>query len=341
MAVSHPGPARTDPPHAESKRARPRPRAASLRTRVWTAALFALSLAGAAHASRPSSIVPANQPVVGPQGTLEAIARGYRDRSVDSVAAHYTADWRFHTYGDTVIHFVNGVDRQYELGVLQTMFHGSIRGADTLRAPADSVGITMDGFREGVDPEHPDSTQHYQVVEVGRFEMGIRSGKTLLMTSSKKHVFHFVRGDVAQLVPGQPADSTRWYVRRWLEDVSGVLESLAKSAGNCGEPEAPVPGPRAGAAAPAASVALAVHPLMNPACAKLEVVCDLPERGPARIDVYDVGGRRMNRRDLTAAAPGRMTIEAGAGTKLSPGPYWVRVSQGKYAPATRMVLVAR
>jgi hypothetical protein len=143
----------------------------------------------------------------------------------------------------------------------------------------------MDGFRDGVDPEHPDSTQHYQVIEVGRYEMGFRVGELRFYTKSKKHVFHFVRADVAHLMPGQPADSTRWYVRRWLEDVSGVLESLAKSDGGCGEPPAPVAGPHAGGAIPAASVALAIRPLMNPACAKLEVACDLPERGPARIDV--------------------------------------------------------
>jgi hypothetical protein len=305
------------------------------------AALLALSLAGAAHAARPSSIVPANQPVVGPQGTLEAIARGYRDRSADSIMAHYTADFIFHSFGDTLVGYTTGSPRAEQAEWLRNLFGGVIRGADTLRAPPDSVGFTMDGFRDGVDPEHPDSTMHYQVIEVGRYEMGLRVGESRFYTKSKKHVFHFVRGDVAHLLPGQPADSTRWYVRRWLEDVSGVLESLAKSDGGCGEPQPPVPGPRSSGAAPAASVALAIRPLMNPACAKLEVACDLPESGPARVDVYDVSGRRMNRRDVTAAAPGRMTIEAGTGAKLPPGPYWVRISQGKYTPATRMVLVAR
>jgi hypothetical protein len=322
-------------------RARSGPLVVSLRTWARVAALLALSFAGVVHAARPSSIVPANQPVVGPQGTLEAIARGYRDRSADSVLAHYTADFLFHSFGDSVADYTAGSGRAEQEAWLRGLFGGVIRGADTLRAPADSVGFTLDGFREGVDPEHPDSTQHYQVVEVGRYEMGLRIGDARFITKSKKHVFHFVRGDVAHLVPGQPADSVRWYVRRWLEDVSGVLESLAKSNGGCGEPQEPVPGPRSGGAAPAASVALAIRPLTNPACAKLELACDLPQSGPARVDVYDVSGRRMNRRDVTAAAPGRLTIEAGAGVKLPPGPYWVRISQGKYAPATRMVLVAR
>jgi hypothetical protein len=324
-----------------SMRARSAPSVASLRTRAWVAALLSLSLAGAVHAARPSSIVPANQPVVGPQGTLEAVARGYRDRSADSILVHYTADFMFHSFGDSLVSYTTGSGRAEQAEWLHNLFEGVMRGADTLHAPPDSVGFTMDGFRDGVDPEHPDSTQHYQVVEVGRYEMGLRVGEQRFYTKSKKHVFHFVRGDVAHLVPGQPADSTRWYVRRWLEDVSGVLESLAKNDGACGEPQAPVAAPRAGGAVPVASLALAIRPLMNPACARLEVACDLPERGPARIDVYDVGGRRMNRRDLTAAAPGRMTIEAGAGVKLPPGPYWVRISQGQYAPATRMVLVAR
>jgi len=302
-------------------------------------AMLSLSLAGTAHAARPSSIPPSNQPVVGPQGTLEAVARGYRDRSADSVAAYYAADFRFHSFGDTMARFVEGIDRDSELLMLKSLFEGTIRGGDTLRAPADSVGLILDGFEEGVDAEHPDSTQHYRVVVVGRFELGFRVGDTRFTTMSKKHVFHMVRGDAAQLVAGQPASPDRWYVRRWLEDVSGVLEALGQRQGDCGEPQAPVVGKSSGG--PGAIAALAIRPQANPTCAKIRLTCDLPAAGKAQVEVYDVSGRRVNRRDVAVAGPGHVSVEAGAGAKLLPGAYWVRLSQGPHPPVTRMVMVAR
>jgi hypothetical protein len=86
---------------------------------------------------------------------------------------------------------------------------------------------------------------------------------------------------------------------------------------------------------------LAVHALRNPACAKLEVRCDLPGLEPARVEVYDVSGRRVNQREIDVSAAGTLTIEAGRGAKLYPGIYWVRVGQGLRPAATRMVVVAR
>jgi hypothetical protein len=221
------------------------------------------------------------------------------------------------------------------------MLRGVIRGGDTLQAPADSVGMIVDGIAENVDPEHPDSTQHYRVLAVKRFELGLRMGGTRFVISSALQVFHVVRGDVAQLAPGQPADSLRWYIRRWLEDVTGVNAELAQREGGCGEEPAPVRGPSSAAAGgPAAPTVLAVRPLANPACSKLEVRCDLPGLEPARVEVYDVSGRRVNQRQVPVAAAGTVTIEAGHGAKIYPGVYWVRVGQGMRPPATRMVVVA-
>ena len=308
---------------------------------ICLTALLLVTLGNGAYAARPSSIPPSNQPVVGPQGTLEAVARGYRDRSVDSVVAHYTADYRFHAYGDSLLGFYRGISREQEEHSLRNLFGGIVQNGDTLRPPADSLGIVMDGFQEGVDAEHPDSTQHYRIVVVARFEMGFRYGDKRMFTMSRQHVFHMVRGDVALLLPGQQADPQIWYVRRWLEDVSGVREALTQRQGDCGEPQAPSPGPRVEAAQMSTNVALGIRPLTNPACARLTVACDLPAAGSARIEVYDVSGRRVNTRDVRAAEPGRMSVDAGAGTKLRPGAYWVRLSQGSRSPVTRMVMVAQ
>jgi len=313
-----------------------------MRANRFVPVLIALACSNA-HASPGTSVPPVNQPAKAQEATLERLADGYRNRSPEAVIATMTADFRFHTRGDSLMEFFSGMSREDEARMVHGMLHGSIHDGDTLMPPADSVGMVIDGISEGVDPEHPDSTQHYEVLTVRRFEMAVRlhTGEHLLSTSAL-HVFHVVRGDAAVRAPGQPADSTRWYVRRWLEDVSGVNSELAGREGGCGEEPAPTPGPRSrSTGTPALPTVLAVHALTNPACAKLEVRCDLPGREPARVDVYDVSGRLVNRRDIEIAAAGTMTIEAGRGARLNPGVYWVRVGQGLRTPVTRMVVVAR
>lgn len=304
-----------------------------------------LLLAGSNVHSRPStSVLPVNQPLIGPQAALERLADGYRDLSPDSISASLTADYRFHSLGgNDVSGYVWGSGREEEMGAVRGLMRGVIRDGDTLMAPADSVGMIADGITEGVDPEHPDSTQHYRVLSVKRFEFGWRTARRArFIVTSRLNIFHVVRGDVAQLEPGQLPDSLRWYVRRWLEDVSGLNAELAQREGGCGESPAPVPGPRSsGAGITAVPSALAVHALTNPACAKLEVRCDLPGNEPARVEVYDVSGRRVNQRDVAVTGAGTMTIEAGQGAKLLPGVYWVRLGQGQRPPTTRMVVVAQ
>jgi hypothetical protein len=310
-----------------------------------TVALAALWLA--ARTSCPparagtTSVPPASQRLEGPQATLATFAEAYRRLSPDDVVSHFTADYRFHILGDSLVRFVSGFGREQEANTIRNMLHGLVRGADTLMAPVDSVGMEMDGFLEAPDPEHPDSTQHYRVVVVARFGFGIRSLGERMLSVSSQHVFHLVRGDVALLVEGQPAGADRWYIRRWLEDVAGVRERLERERGECGDPAAPAVGPRSGAGPPVAVTALAIRPLLNPACARLEVTCDLPGAEPARVEVYDVAGRLVNRRDVPVAAAGRVTVEAGAGTSLRPGVYWVRLGQAVRRPSTRMVVVAR
>ena len=313
-----------------------------MRANRFVPLLLALACSNA-HASPSTSVPPVNQPAKPQEAALERLADGYRNRSPEAVIATMTADFRFHTKSDSLAEFFGGMDREDEARIVNGMLHGSISNGDTLMPPADSVGMTIDGVSEGVDPEHPDSTQHYEVLAVRRFEMAIRlhNGQHLWSTSAL-HVFHVVRGDAAVLAPGQPADSTRWYVRRWLEDISGLNSELAGREGGCGEEPAPTPGPHSkSGSTPAVPTVLAVRALTSPACSKLEVRCDLPGREPAHVDVYDVSGRIVNRRNIEIAAAGTMTIEAGRGAQLTPGVYWVRVGQGLRTPVTRMVVVAR
>ena len=292
-----------------------------------------------AHAAS-TSIPPANQPLEGPQATLQRLARAYGERSLEGVMGTFAGDYRFHSMGDSLLSYSGGATREYEESSLRGLMLGWFENGQMVRPPADSIGVSMDGFQEGADPEHPDSTQHYRTIAVGRFDFGIKQGETRMVARTALHVFHMVRGDAAVLAPGQVAGTEHWYIRRWLENVGGFRDVLGGQEGECGEPAAPKVGPRS-APTPSMDGVLAVRPLANPACADLRISCALPGTEPARVEVYDVSGRLVNRRPVPATAAGEVTVEAGRGAKIRPGVYWVRLTQATRRPSTRMVVVAR
>jgi hypothetical protein len=295
--------------------------------------LFAVASAAAARPS--TSVPPVNQPLVGPQAALERLADGFRDLAPDSIAASLTADYRFHAHSDSLPGFLGGSSRDDEVGFVRSLMRGVIRDGDTVMAAADSVGMTLDGIGEGMDPGASGldallPRAHRAPVRVRlparRAASTSRRARTCTCSTS-------CAGMVARLLPGQPADSTRWYVRRWLEDVTGINAELLKARGRLRRAARSGAGSHSGGGrTPAVPTVLALHALMNPACAKLEVRCDLPGLEPARVQVYDVSGRRVNQRDVPVAAAGTLTIEAGRGASLNPGVYWVRVGQGARTP---------
>ncbi|MFN8586212.1 MAG: T9SS type A sorting domain-containing protein [Candidatus Eisenbacteria bacterium] len=148
------------------------------------------------------------------------------------------------------------------------------------------------------------------------------------------HIFHLVRGDAAALAPGQAASRNRWYIREWFESARAAETALAQVDGHCDEAftQAPAPLPHT----------LAVHAVDSPLCSTLKLLCDLPEALPATVEVFDIAGRRLSQRTLTPSSPGvTMPVEAGNGARFAPGAYFVRLSQGRQKPVSRMVLVAR
>ncbi|MEQ1832498.1 MAG: T9SS type A sorting domain-containing protein [Candidatus Eisenbacteria bacterium] len=283
---------------------------------------------------------PANQPLTGPSRTLDALAQGYRERSPEQIAALLSADYVFHSIeeGD-VRSLFDGHNRADELSAVRGLLQGVKRGEDIVMPAAERVEARIDGVSEQPDPEHPDSTQHYRLVTVRRFELSVyqRGGQRFEISApGETHVFQMVRGDAAQLAPGQTADPERWYIRGWLDDLSAVNAALSAQKGICGGEGAP---PAAGSTA--APAALGIHALANPACAALQVQCDLPSTERARVQVYDASGRLVNERNFEVARASTMTIDAGAGANLTPGVYWVRVAQAKQASKARMVVVAK
>ena len=74
--------------------------------------------------------------------------------------------------------------------------------------------------------------------------------------------------------------------------------------------------------------------LPNPAAAGLRVAFTLPTAGPARLELYDVGGRLVRERTMNLG-PGSHVTELG-GAELAPGMYLVRLTQGGNSLSSRV-----
>jgi hypothetical protein len=276
-----------------------------------------------------------------PTQSVQALAGALSQRSLEALEGLLTADFHFTTTDAEMAARIQiqEIGRERELWIASNLFFGLKRDGKVVIPAADTIVVTADGFRENADPEHPDSTGHFRVVAVSRFSFDIRTpGAMELQALPALQVFHVVRGDAAVLAAGQSADSTRWYVRRWLEDLDALAAALGEVDGDCGQADSAAATRVRTALAP--TLPLVIHPLGNPACPTLDLACDLPAAGPALIEVFDAMGRRLTNRELDVAAPGTIKIQAGAGVRLAPGAYWVRLTQAARS-STRMVVVAR
>jgi hypothetical protein len=81
----------------------------------------------------------------------------------------------------------------------------------------------------------------------------------------------------------------------------------------------------------------AVRP--NPAAGWFTVTLVLSAAGPAKLEVFDVSGRRVLARDVTEQGPGRQEMVLGAGRALPSGIYLVRLSQAGRAASARVVMM--
>ena len=79
-------------------------------------------------------------------------------------------------------------------------------------------------------------------------------------------------------------------------------------------------------------------PRPNPAHGAFRLAFALASAGDARLDVFDVGGRRVAARDLAAYGPGRHSVEFAASGGLGPGLYFARLSQGARSATTKIVV---
>jgi len=289
------------------------------------------SPATARHESRPS-VAPAT-----PRAAIRSLADAYESRSVERLGGLFSADYRFHfSSGDRAgAGYLNGFGRDSELRAANGLFNG-VHNDRVDRPGVKRIRMSVGAMEEGADPEHPDSLSHYRVVVVHKLAFDIRvTDDETNQSLPSDHVFYLVRGDVAQRVEGQPGETGRWYIRRWMENIREVEQQLAGTDGRCEEAE------KLAVDAGALAGVLAVRALDVPLCPTLDVVCDLPVAAPATLEVFDLQGRRLARQVLNPVAPGPMRVQAGSGVRFAPGAYWLRLTQATRPPGKRLVIVAR
>ena len=78
----------------------------------------------------------------------------------------------------------------------------------------------------------------------------------------------------------------------------------------------------------------------NPASGSgLNVAFALPTPGFARLELLDVGGRRVLMREVDSMDAGRHRVNLAEGRSVAPGVYWVRLTQGTNQQTTRVAVI--
>ena len=89
---------------------------------------------------------------------------------------------------------------------------------------------------------------------------------------------------------------------------------------------------------PAEPLAVAdVHPNPSPGVAMVE--CRLTPGLPARLEVFDLLGRRVDAQDIQPSRDARTSVRLAVGARLAPGVYTLRLVQGTHAVGARLAIV--
>jgi len=81
------------------------------------------------------------------------------------------------------------------------------------------------------------------------------------------------------------------------------------------------------------------EPRPNPTPRDFAVRFSLPDGAPARLELIDVAGRRINEQDVGSLGAGNHTVPMARGLNLSPGVYLIRLSRGGQSLTTRAVVI--
>jgi hypothetical protein len=246
-----------------------------------------------------------------------------------------TADFRFHSGGTPgEPSFV--LTREDEIESLRRLLEGSVRPSGERLPAARRIVFSAGPFRIRPDPDQQDPQGRYMLVlalDVG-FEIEFEDG-SIARTDTVSQLFHLARVDAASLAAGVRPTEGEWFVREWTEGPPPVAARRAP----------PRPASRSADTASTrmdsavvAGLPLAIALLENPARGVIVLSLSLPGPGQARIEAFDLAGRRVMSREIAAeGGTRRMTLEPGHA--MHAGVYWLRLSQGRHQATSRFVLI--
>ncbi len=184
-------------------------------------AAFVCLVVGCDQATLPPPIrhpLPAREPLLALQWDL---------RYMDPIgyASLFTDDFRFQfsAQSDSALTAMYGGNwsRDDENAAAEHLFEGFMDAHGVFHPSPSNLAAEFVNEQVYPDPAHPDSSAEYLFVPVTVANLTADvpgdSGHVIRFVVRAPQDFWLVRGDAARLRAGQPADSTRWYIRGWQE----------------------------------------------------------------------------------------------------------------------------
>ena len=204
-----------------------------LPSRLALALPFALLLAGCGGGSDKTTkpVPPAdNGFATSPSNLMQRLENTYESKSESGYVKLLAGDFRYAfsvSADQLLVNQYPNWDRDDEETSYKHLVNGFTNSVGTAIPAASRIDLTFYGVNYGPDPDHSDSTTHYQKVVVVTVDGTIEvpsSPDPVSYHISARHEFCLVRGDAAVVASGAIADSTHWYLRRW-DDLSLTLTS--------------------------------------------------------------------------------------------------------------------
>jgi hypothetical protein len=253
-------------------------------------------------------------------------------RDVARLDALLAPDYRFFSDDPDAGIGADGLSRDDELRIVEHMASGFVNRAGQAIPPVTRADVIVAAIERRPDPAalprvldlRTDLEPECALVVARGVRLTIENAGGLLATEAHDHTFLLERGAGAAL-PGTeraPAASLGWRIVRWWE--GRPLDGEAMMASR----ESRVPD---------AHLALAARRLTGPRVWPVELELSLPNGEPARVSLYDVSGRVVERQSLSGAA-GRQRFTIANGD-VKPGVYFLRLEQARQAASLRLVVM--
>jgi hypothetical protein len=243
---------------------------------------------------------------------IAAISRG----SADDLESRLALDYRFTSNDpDFVEMWPDGYDRWMETSLLRLQHQHGVRER--------IAAVSRVDVHPPVNRRWPVPGTYIVRLSGVRVEFTFADG---IVVDGKMgdHVFEVLCQPAPLAARGRSEGRCDCLVRRWTETVAA---DTADTASLVTHP--PASGDR--------PLALAIRVLANGHGGATSLELSLPAPGDARLEMFDIAGRRVDSRDLPGLRTGTHAI--GLPGQLASGVYWARLNQGKEMRTARVVVV--